>query len=256
LRAIKSRGAVERIRDFIDYRVPPHVPAKRVKSRLTAPVASFTFDDFPASAAHNGAVVLEEYGAAGTFYVAGALCGGADGDTSYFDKADLSDLVRRGHEIGDHTFAHIHVPRHDRAALDEDRTRNARFVSDVAGDVIATSFAYPFGHASIAAKRYYSRHFACCRGTAPGINSGSLDLAQLKAVSLESSVFDPKALALMLEKAKTENGWLIFYTHDVSGNPTPFGTEAGVLAGAVRACRDADIEILPVRNALARACFA
>lgn len=256
MRAIKGRGALERIRDFIDYRVPPHIPVKRIKSRLTAPVASFTFDDFPASAAHDGAAVLEEYGAAGTFYVAGGLCGETDGDTSYFDRANLSDLVRRGHEIGDHTFAHIHVPRHDHAALDEDRARNARFVSGVAGDVIATSFAYPFGHASIATKRYYSRHFACCRGTAPGINSGSLDLAQLKAVSLETSVFDPKALAPMLEQAKAVNGWLIFYTHDVSSSPTPFGTQVGILAGAVQACRDADIEILPVRNALARACFA
>ena len=48
-------------------------PAKPVFSRLSAPVASFTFDDFPHTAWINGAPILESFGVRGTYFVAHAF---------------------------------------------------------------------------------------------------------------------------------------------------------------------------------------
>lgn len=252
----ERRGLIARARDFVDYRIAPALPAKVRRSRLTAPVASFTFDDFPKSAATTGAAILERHGAVGTFYAAGSLCGITSEGLQHFDRADLADLVRRGHEIGDHTFGHIPVPRHDRAALERDLERNASFLREVLGDVIATSFAFPFGHASPATKRFYAARFASCRGTVPGVNSGALDLSQLKAVSLDEAGLAANDVGALLARARRENGWIIFYTHDVSDRPSRFGSRTEAFANVVKACRDADIEILPMRHALARACFA
>lgn len=252
----ERRSLFARAHDFLDYRMAPRIPEKTRRSRLTAPVASFTFDDFPKSAATTGAAILEEYGAVGTFYAAGSLCGTTSEGVPQFERADLLDLVRRGHEIGDHSFGHIHVPRHSAAELEQDLQRNARFIAEVLGDVIATSFAFPFGHASLATKRFYARRFACCRGTVPGVNSGTLDLGQLKAVSLEESALPAIDVPALLAQARRENGWIVFYTHDISAQPSRFGSRAEAFEGVVRACREAGIEILPMRNALARACFA
>ena len=251
----ERRGLIARARDFLEYRITPALPAKVRRSRLTSPVASFTFDDFPKSAATTGAAILERHGAVGTFYAAGALCGTTSDGVSYFEREELADLVRRGHEIGDHTFGHIHVPRHGRAEREQDLARNARFLVDTLGDVIATSFAFPFGHASPAAKRFYAARFASCRGTVPGVNSGALDLGQLKAVGLDEAALAAVDVPALLAQARRENGWIIFYTHDVSEQPSRFGTRTATFEGVVRACRDAQIEILPMRNALARACF-
>src|SRR5262249_53443030 len=58
--------------------------AKTVKMSNRRPVVSFTFDDFPRSAALNGARILERQDARGTFYAAGAYCGQAiDGIAQY-----------------------------------------------------------------------------------------------------------------------------------------------------------------------------
>jgi peptidoglycan/xylan/chitin deacetylase (PgdA/CDA1 family) len=38
-------------------------------------IVSFTFDDFPSSAVSNGARLLEDHGARGTFYLTGSYCG-------------------------------------------------------------------------------------------------------------------------------------------------------------------------------------
>src|SRR5688500_17304762 len=74
--------------------------------RNTVPLISFRFDDFPGSAPHTGGAILKRYGAMGTYYTAlvlmdkdspvGRICG----------PDELQQLIREGHELGCHTFAH------------------------------------------------------------------------------------------------------------------------------------------------------
>ena len=67
-------------------------------------IVSFTFDDFPQSAVSNGARLLEEHGARGTFYLTGSHCGRVLDEAPQYGAKDLAALVQAGHEIGCHTF--------------------------------------------------------------------------------------------------------------------------------------------------------
>ncbi|MFC4255981.1 polysaccharide deacetylase family protein [Altererythrobacter xixiisoli] len=243
-----------KLRDFVNWRLSRHVPVKTMANQLDRAIASFTFDDFPRSALTMGGSILERHGVVGTYYVAGSMADTEANGIEYYRADDLPDLVQRGHEVGDHTFGHLRVTDHARAALMQDEVDNRRFLNGHLPNVIATSFAFPYGLASLRTKHHFSRQFACARGTGFGINHGTLDLSQLRAVSLERDGPDYD-LAALLADAKAKRAWIIFYTHDVSANPSAYGSHPDVLERAVTACLEADIEILPVRNALARACF-
>src|SRR5258708_35453756 len=52
-----------------------NVHTKTLALRNGQPLVTFTFDDVPASACHVGALIIERYGARGTYYVSGAGCG-------------------------------------------------------------------------------------------------------------------------------------------------------------------------------------
>lgn len=243
-----------KLRDFVNWRLSPRVRLKTMTNQLDRAVASFTFDDFPRSALTIGGEILERHGAVGTYYVAGSMADTRANGIEYYRADDLPDLVSRGHEIGDHTFGHLRVTDHAGTALLCDERENRRFITRRLPHTIATSFAFPYGLASLRTKRHFARQFACARGTGFGINHGTLDLAQLKAVSLERDgpSYD---LASLLAEAREKRAWIIFYTHDVSAEPSAYGSHPAELERAVTACIDAGIEILPVRNALARACF-
>ena len=66
-------------------------------SRATTPVVSFSFDDFPRSAAREGARVLREFGVKGTYFVAGARAGRHLDDVDQFTKDDLLAVADAGH---------------------------------------------------------------------------------------------------------------------------------------------------------------
>lgn len=238
----------------MDYRLSPLVRIKAVRSRLDRPVASFTFDDFPRSALLNGGAILERHGAAGTFYVSGGHCGMVENGIEQFQAEDLRALVHRSHEIGDHGFAHLRLPRESSVRRAEDAVRNRRFVLGIVGDIMPTAFAYPFGLTSLRTKVQYAGMFASCRGTRFGINHGMLDLGQLRAVSLERDRLAQLDLAAVLRETRARNGWVVFYTHGVSDRPGPYDTPLAEFERVVSACLAAGIEILPMRNALARAC--
>ncbi|RWC01478.1 MAG: polysaccharide deacetylase [Mesorhizobium sp.] len=229
--------------------------ARAVRSRLAAPVATITFDDFPRSAWTRAGPLLEEAGIRASYFVSGSFCERAVDGVEYFCREDLLAVHEAGHEIGCHTFGHQRVSKQSREALGASLDRNAAFVRDVLGDVIMTSFAFPYGDASIPAKRLVSSRFAACRGVWAGVNAGLIDLSQLKAFGLEARVFARYPLKKVIAEAKATNGWLIFFTHDVTDVPTPWGCTPDQLKELIALLTDAGIEILPMKNAIGRVAF-
>jgi len=251
----EGRSLISRLRDAADYRLVHRVPVKTVPSRLDRPIASFTFDDFPRSAFLAGGKILERHGVRGTYYVSGSLCAQVEHGEPQFEMADLRDLLANGHEVGDHGFHHWHIPHHSPADWRIDCARNSEFIREALGDFIPSSFAYPFGHVSLRAKQFYARRYGSCRGTTPGINHGTLDLGQLKSMGLGRESIAALDLDDLFARTCARNGWLIFYLHDVKDDPGPYGVTESYLESVVAGCLAAGIEILPMRNALARACF-
>jgi len=213
-------------------------------------VVSFTFDDFPRSAWLNGGAILEQYDRRGTYYTAMGLAG-TDGNLGpLFELEDLRAAHARGHEIACHTFSHRdcgRVPPGEIAAEIEANT--AALVQALDGAAIA-NFAYPFGGVSLSAKQALSDKFASCRGTGRGINHGTVDLADLFSTSIYSRNFDRDRFCQLIEDAQAHSGWLIFYTHDVADEPSPFGCTPDQFRSVVAYAAE-NAPVLPVRDVLA-----
>src|SRR5687768_10497192 len=77
--------------------------------RSEMPLISFTFDDFPRSALHVGGAILKRFGLVGTYYASLGLMGTEAPTGSIFDLEDLRILLEQGHELGSHTFDHLHA---------------------------------------------------------------------------------------------------------------------------------------------------
>jgi len=231
-------------------RVQRHV-ARPVRVRLARPVISFTFDDFPKSAATRGAKILEAVGARGTWY---AGCGVAGAHTQYgemFDAGDIARLAGAGHEIGCHTFSHLDCGRTPVDDLYADMVRNADALATMGLETRLVSFAWPFGETTATLKDGLPSRITTARGTAPGLAEGRIDLAQLPANALFGADAQKRALKL-LEQALRRKAWLIFYTHDVAARPTEWGASTALLERIVAAAFAAGVEMAPVGEVAAR----
>ena len=100
------------------------------------------------------------------------------------------------------------------------------------------------------AKGALARRFASCRGTGRGLIHGTIDLADLPSTSLYSRNFDRDRLCQLIEDAQAENAWLIFYTHDVAEEPSPFGCTPAQFQSIVAYAVE-NTAVLPVRDVLA-----
>ena len=218
------------------------------------PLCSFTFDDCPRTSMTVGGRMLEEAGAAGTFYVAGSMAL-AGGSHPMLTGADLSDLAARGHEIGCHTFSHTSVVGRDANALSEDAERNFRELSAHTMLEGLHSFSYPFGEVSFEAKRFYARRFASSRGVREGLNYRVIDLAELRACAIFDSTYSRERIRALVDRCKEKSAWLVFYTHDVDQNPSPWGCKPEQFRETVQAVKDAGIDILTMRAAMGRVMF-
>ena len=222
-------------------------PARMGASR---PIASISFDDFPKSAWTVAGPLLARHRARGTYYTAGMFCGRTMDGTQFYDADDLAQLSAAGHEIGCHGFSHQPSFGLSQAVLEDDAARNAAFLKPFLNGGAAESYAFPFGAASIRTKRFQARRYNSVRGVHPGINQGRVDLGQLNAVGVEARNFREADITGAIARARANNAWVIFYTHDVSDSPNPYGATPGMLNFVLERLAAAGVEVLPVREAL------
>jgi peptidoglycan/xylan/chitin deacetylase (PgdA/CDA1 family) len=239
----------------VSQKIARSLPANPVKSKLTAPIASISFDDIPHSAARVGAPILEAADLRGTFYVCGKHAGQTFEGRPQHEVQDLIDLHKAGHEIACHSFAHPNVTKIDDGVRGQDIESNQAFMRDHIGDVALSNFAYPYGAVSIGAKHYYAKRFFTCRGVYAGVNTGIMDFSELLAVGIESRQHDMGRVRALIDEAKAKNGWLIFFTHDVGPEPSDYGCKPGDLEDVIDALNAANIETLPVKAAAAAVMF-
>lgn len=218
--------------------------------RNATPMVSFTFDDVPKSAATLGAAILEAHGARGTFYVIGSQVGTSSALWDMVDGEDVVALHRQGHEIACHTFSHKRACDLDEATLSAEIERNQHYLRSLDSSIRIENFAYPFGYGSFVRKRQLKGVFRSCRSIVPGVNSGSVDLQFLRAMPLIDRRIDRDGIERAFDQAETDNGWLIFYTHDVADEPSPYGCSPSLLNEALEAAARRKIPVLNMAEAL------
>lgn len=231
--------------------------SKRLRLWNTGPVYTFTFDDVPLSAVVNGAGILDEHGAKGTFYVSCGMTGIRDAAPSESEtrtKNLLRGLVKNGHHIGCHTYSHHHLPAITAGEMLADCRKNRLLLSKALGGVVIEHFAYPYGDVNLTAKKTLFGDYLTLRGTRPGINHGSTDVKMLRAVDIYSSSFDKPHIARWIEKNAALNGWLIFYTHGIDDAHDDWGTTPSDLRWVIQECKNAGGLILNVADAYDKVC--
>lgn len=218
-----------------------------VTMRNKRPLFSFSFDDFPVSAAKNGARILEEHGARGTFYLAGSLIGQNVWGLEMVKDGDIETVVAAGHEIGCHSFSHQAVEDMSSEAIRDDIARNAEVLRRFG--VEARSFAYPFGIFSHSAKRQLSGLFDTCRCVRPGFASGTCDPGLIEAVALYEINTEIESVFARIEATLIKGGWLNLFTHDVHESPSEIGCRPSFLSAIVGRIKDRGGAIVPVGSA-------
>ena len=235
----------------VSNRLAAHFRVESFRLRNEAPMVSFTFDDIPKSAATTGAGILEDHGVRGTFYVSGGLVSTTSSPHwAAVDAPDIVALHRRGHEIGCHTFSHRRACDLDAASLTTEIEQNRRYLQSVDPSIKIENFAYPFGYGSFWRKQQLKAAFQSCRGIVPGVNSGTVDLQFLRAMPLIDLHIDRDAIERALDETQLNNGWLIFYGHDVTEAPSPYGCSPALLDQALEAASRRKIRGLNMAEAL------
>jgi peptidoglycan/xylan/chitin deacetylase (PgdA/CDA1 family) len=227
------------------------------KPLITKPdkgIISFTFDDFPSSAYRLGGRILSSHGAQGTYYVSLGFMGQSRDGLALFTEQDLYDLLRDGHELGCHTYSHTRCSAISAEELEREIASNYRayteLVSHGAFKTKFRNFAYPYGDVAPRAKQTIKQAFLSGRGTKSGLNSRVMDLAFLRANRLYSDSIPLERIMKLIEQNENRPAWLIFYTHDVSDNPTSHGCTPKYLEEVVKAASSSRCRVLNVRDAL------
>jgi peptidoglycan/xylan/chitin deacetylase (PgdA/CDA1 family) len=219
-----------------------------VSLRDFPPTVSFCFDDFPRSAYLIGGSILHAHGARGTYYAAVGLMGTRNELGEQFRQSDLDALLRDGHELASHTFHHLSC-RAARAGLyQDDAVQGRRALAELTGQDPA-NFAYPYGHVSIHMKRRLGTLMRSCRGIYSGVNEEA-DLNLLRANSLYGKRERLAEATRLVTLARQRGGWLIFYTHDVRENPSPYGCTPELLEAGISAALAARLRIATVADVL------
>ncbi len=233
----------------ITHKLARNFPARRLGVVPARPIISFSFDDVPVSALVNGAQVLERHGVRGTFFAAGGIAGGEHDGQPMPTTDDYRNLVKRGHEVGHHTFTH-RTPWTVGRGYSADLVRNDIYLAPILGTA-PRNFAFPYGRSSPSARDLVARRFRSSRGAETGINRQASDLDLLRAVGIEGHM-RAEELTHWIDELAASPGWLIFLTHDVQDRPSPFGTTPAILEELVALSIASGAEVLTIDAALDR----
>lgn len=215
-----------------------------------SPLISFTFDDFPQSALRTGGAILNRFGVAGTYYAALGLMDKSSASGRIFSVDDLPVLFEQGHELGCHTFAHCDSWITPADVFEKALVDNRSALHRLFPNRDFKTFAYPIQVPRPRIKARTSEYFASCRGGGQRINVGQIDLNQLSAYFLEKSRDNIQAIKDVIDQNRQACGWLIFATHDVTKNPTPFGCTPEFFQKVVEYAVNSGAQIVPVVEAL------
>lgn len=203
---------------------------------------SFCFDDFPASAAENGAKILENYGARGTFYTCFGLLGGENQGGKLATLDQVLALNQNGHDIGCHTYDHINCSFTSARKAADSCQQNLKAAS--AHGLILEQFSYPQGGMSLGAKKIIKKHYKTARSGFLGINREQMDTYCLKSIPFyEKSahkIYDS------IDDVEKNGGWLIVFSHDISDRPSDHGVSQDAFNKLISYCVKKDVLIRTV----------
>ena len=212
-------------------------------------IVSFTFDDFPKSAAQHGADAMDAIGASATYYTCTGMAGHRNVMGEIFEANDLRPLLEAGHEIGTHTETHLDCSRVDTKTIEQELEANTKNLTEILGEAPKSHFAWPYGETHVGGKNAARAKVDTARGILPGTNRTGSDLMQLRSYELTPDDWTTKRAAQAIEDVAQNGGWVTIFTHDVRRTPSPFGTTPDALRKLAKLSRDSGAQVLNMSEA-------
>ena len=248
--ATSATAEAETHRFSLSHSLARRLPFRTVDIQLERPILSISFDDFPLSAYETGAPILEDRGVRGTYYTCSGQLGLATSLWTVAPASAVTELHRRGHEIGLHTHSHRKVFELSPAELTADIAANRAALRRLLPGTSDETFAYPYGFSGLRQKKLLGQLARASRSVQPAINVGRLDLDFIKAFELIDICHTRASISALLDQACRQNGWIVLLTHDVADSPTRFGCSPALLAATIEEAQRRDMAILPIAAAL------
>lgn len=225
--------------------------AKRpFRLRMSKPLISFTFDDFPVSAKVFGETFLSANEIKATYYLSMGLLGKDSPVGRIVSLEDVAEMVSRGEDIGCHTYFHSDAYATRPADFENSIRENAREYSRAFDGQQFITSSYPLSEPRPQNKRIAGSICACCRGGGQTINRGTIDLNLLRAVFIDwRTNEDLGYLRALIDQVRHEGGWLIFATHDVYATPSRFGVSETFFKSVVEHALASGADVLSVSSA-------
>jgi peptidoglycan/xylan/chitin deacetylase (PgdA/CDA1 family) len=177
--------------------------------------ASFTYDDARTSQIPNLLPQLDALKIKATFFIAVTGTGG-DFEAK---KSAWVEAAKSGHELGNHTKAHVNVPADPGAATVI--SEMAKYLRALDPVVESVTFAYPNcnvnGKTGIGAENFISRG---CGQVSYAWGNQPADWMNIQGLILQPG--NVNTAVTMLNGAKTNNTWVVTIVHDVKENPDTY----------------------------------
>lgn len=223
---------------------------RMVPVKTAAPIISFSFDDVPKTALSTGGQILVAHGIKATYYVSLGLLGSETEVGTIASADDLAQALKEGHELGCHTFDHLDAWETTTETFLESVAKNQLALNKIIPGAMFKTFAYPKSGAKLAIKPHLQQYFTCCRGGGQAANVGATDFNLLRACFLDQRTkIDMNSVRNLIDYITSCPGWLIFATHDVTHNPSPYGITPEFFAEVVEYAASSSAFILPVAEA-------
>jgi peptidoglycan/xylan/chitin deacetylase (PgdA/CDA1 family) len=216
-----------------------------------APIISFTFDDFPASALYEAGRLLGDLHLRGTYYASVGLMARKTVMGEMFSRSDLAALVKAGHELACHTCDHVRSCDVTGSELLVQCQANRNCVAEMLDGYKLSNFSFPEGVVNPTAKRLLGSIYHTCRTIEPGINRDPVDLGFLKANCVYAHLPIERIREAVYENS-LRKGWLILYTHDVTSKPSVYGCTPGYFREVLNYAVDSGADVLTIADARKR----
>jgi peptidoglycan/xylan/chitin deacetylase (PgdA/CDA1 family) len=215
------------------------------------PLISFSFDDFPRTALTVGGSILQEAGVRGTYYAAPGLINTLNHLGPHFCREDLLDLLATGHELASHTYSHASARTTGLANYVYEVEKGYQTLAETLGLNTSRQFAYPYGEITLRIKSSVGPKMQSCRGIYPGLNGPHVDLNLLRANRICGDTEELAPAKALIDENCRKKSWLIFYTHDVRPNPSPYGCTPALLEQVVRTAVESGARIATIAEVIA-----
>ncbi len=213
---------------------------------------SFTFDDAPTSAFSFGGKLLSNNGFKGTYYMSLRLLGQESKGGRILNSNELKELYEDGHEIGCHTADHCDAWSVSPSYFEQSILDNSQLFGEHLPQAKIANFSFPKGSATPKVKAVVQKYFDCCRGIQLGINKNTIDLNLLKTIPIFSNKRYSHKIYSYISSVSKNNGWLIFYTHDIRDDHGPYGCKPDLYKSVLDEVIKQNIPVLSVSEALSK----